>query len=52
MNPDKIQYISMDMYPAFKGGAREYFPNAKIIYDKFHIVKMMNDAIDKVRRKE
>lgn len=52
VNPDKIQYISMDMYPAFKGGAREYFPNAKIVYDRFHIVKMMNDAIDKVRRKE
>lgn len=51
-NPDNIKYISMDMYPAFKGGAREYFPNAKIVYDKFHIVKMMNDAIDKVRRKE
>lgn len=50
--PDNIKYISMDMYPAFKGGAREYFPNAKIVYDKFHIVKMMNDAIDKVRRKE
>jgi transposase len=52
VDPDNIKYISMDMYPAFKGGAREYFPNAKIVYDKFHIVKMMNDAIDKVRRKE
>lgn len=52
LNPDNIKYISMDMYPAFKGGAREYFSNAKIVYDKFHIVKMMNDAIDKVRRKE
>ena len=52
IDPDNIKYISMDMYPAFKGGAREYFPNAKIVYDKFHIVKMMNDAIDKVRRKE
>jgi transposase len=52
IDPDNIKYISMDMYPAFRGGAREYFPNAKIVYDKFHIVKMMNDAIDKVRRKE
>ena len=52
IDPDNIKYISMDMYPAFKGGAREYFPDAKIVYDKFHIVKMMNDAIDKVRRKE
>jgi Transposase and inactivated derivatives len=49
---ENIRYISMDMYPAFKGGAKEYFPNAKIVYDKFYIVKMMNDAIDKVQRKE
>ncbi|WP_165078053.1 ISL3 family transposase, partial [Methanogenium sp. MK-MG] len=52
MDPDNIKHISMDMYPAFRGGAREYFPNAKVVFDKFHIVKMMNDAIDKVRRTE
>jgi transposase len=51
-NPDNIRYISMDMSPAFKSGAKEYFPNAKVVFDKFHIVKMMNDAIDKVRRSE
>lgn len=52
INPDNIKYISMDMYLVFKGGAKEYIPNTKIVYDKFHIVKMMNDVIDKVRRKE
>jgi hypothetical protein len=28
------------------GGAIEYFQNAKIAYDKFHIIKIMNDIID------
>jgi len=27
-------------------------PNAEIIHDKFHLVKYLNDAIDKVRRRE
>ena len=42
----------MDMYPAFKSGAREYFPKATIVFDKFHVIKMMNDSVDRVRRTE
>jgi transposase len=49
---EQIQYISMDMYPAFKSGAREYFPKATIVFDKFHVIKMMNDSVDRVRRTE
>jgi transposase len=49
---EQIQYISMDMYPAFKSGARQYFPKATIVFDKFHIIKMINDAVDRVRRAE
>lgn len=49
---EQIQYISMDMYPSFKSGAREYFPKAKIVFDKFHVIKMMNDSVDRVRRTE
>jgi transposase len=52
IEPNQIKYISMDMSPAFKSGAKEYFPNAKIVYDKFHVIKLANDTIDKVRRKE
>lgn len=52
IEPNQIKYISMDMSPAFISGAKEYFPDAKVVFDKFHIVKMANDTIDKVRRKE
>lgn len=40
------------MSPAFKSDAKEYFPNAKIVYDEFHVIKKANDSIEKVRRKE
>jgi len=52
IEPNQIKYISMDMSPAFISGAKEYFPDAKVVFDKFHVVKMANDTIDKVRRKE
>jgi transposase len=52
IKPNQIKYISMDMSPAFISGAKEYFPEAKIVFDKFHVIKMANDTIDKVRRKE
>jgi len=52
INPEQIKYIAMDMSPAFISGASEYFPTAKIVFDKFHVIQMMNDTIDDVRRKE
>lgn len=42
----------MDMYPASKGGSRGHFLNHKFVYDRLQFVKMMNDTIDKVRRKD
>jgi len=52
IEPNQIKYISMDMSPAFISGAKGYFPDAKVVFDKFHVIKMANDTIDKVRRKE
>jgi transposase len=39
----------MAISPAFKGVA-ENLPNAAITFDKFHAVKIINDALDQVRR--
>lgn len=47
-----IVNVSCDMSPAFIKGVRENLPNAEITYDKFHILKIINDAVDKVRKKE
>ncbi|TKI57456.1 transposase [Brevibacillus antibioticus] len=33
-------------------GAKLYFPNVEITYDKFHAMKIVNTAVDETRRKE
>jgi transposase len=38
------------MSPAFISGIENSFLNASITFDKFHVMKLMNEAIDKVRR--
>ena len=47
-----IDHITMDMYPSYISGAKEYFPGSSIVFDHFHVIKMMNDALEKIRRKE
>lgn len=49
-----IDSVSMDMWPAFIKATRTHIPDAdsKIAFDHFHISKMFNEAIDKVRRAE
>lgn len=51
-NTASIKDVSCDMSPAFTKGVKEYLPDAKITYDKFHIIKLINEAVDKVRRSE
>jgi len=48
----QITQLSMDLPPAFIAGAAESFPSAKITVDRFHVVKLLNEAMDKVRRAE
>lgn len=49
---ESIKDVSCDMSPAFTKGIKEYLPDARITYDKFHIIKLINEAVDKVRRSE
>lgn len=38
----------MDLSPAFIAGCKETFPNARMVFDDFHVIKLMNDAINKI----
>ena len=51
-NAEKIEDFCCDMSPAFIKGIKEQFPLASIIFDKFHVLKMVNEAVDEVRRIE
>ena len=42
----------MDMSNAFTSGCMTYFPQAHIVYDKFHIVQDTNKRLDQVRKAE
>lgn len=51
-NPQSIDQVCCDMSPAFIAGVKEHFPEASITFDRFHIMKIMGDAVDEVRRQE
>lgn len=51
-DPTQIDSFSMDMSPAFQKGIEDNFPWACVTFDKFHVIKLMNEALDAVRREE
>jgi transposase len=50
--PENITDASIDMSKAFIKGIKEQLPNAEITFDPFHLIKLMNDALGKVRSEE
>jgi transposase len=46
---EQVEQISMDLSPSFIAGAAESFPKAQITFDRFHVVKLLNNAMNKVR---
>ena len=51
-DPNAIEEVCIDMSPAFIKGVAESLPEAAVTFDKFHAVKIINDAVDQVRRAE
>jgi transposase len=50
--PSQITDICADMSPAFRKGIQDNFPCARLTFDKFHVLKLVNEAVDQVRRQE
>lgn len=49
---EKIELAVMDMWRAFRKATEASAPQAAILYDKFHVLRQLNTAIDKVRKQE
>ena len=47
-----LAQVSMDMSPAYQRGVADHCRNAQVVFDKFHVIKNANEAVDKVRRAE
>jgi transposase len=45
-----LQVVCMDMWAPYAKLVRQHAVNAQILFDRFHIVKHLNEAVDKVRR--
>ena len=48
---ENIKTVSMDMASSYNSWAEEFLPNATIIIDRFHVIKALNDRVDKARRR-
>jgi transposase len=48
---ENVKNVVLDMCDSFKSFARQNFPNAELVADKFHVLRLLNPAIN-VRRKE
>ena len=49
---EQIEEFCCDMSSAFISGIETHFPKAHITFDKFHVMKMVNESVDEVRREE
>lgn len=53
LGPDrcaKIEAVTIDMSQAYIAAVSEYATNARIIFDRFHVQRLVQDALDEVRR--
>ena len=51
-SPEQIESVSIDMSPAYIRGVAEHLPEARITFDKFHVIAQASTALDRVRRQE
>jgi transposase len=50
--PEQVRAVSIDMSNAFIKGVADHLPNARVTFDKFHVVAHASAALDRTRRLE
>lgn len=48
----RIRLAVMDMWKAFRNATQQPAPQASILFDKFHVLRHLGEALDKVRKSE
>ena len=46
----RIEAVAMDMSPAYWSAVLEHLPDAAIVFDRFHLTKLVNEKLDDLRR--
>ncbi|MHB8454011.1 MAG: ISL3 family transposase [Acidiferrobacterales bacterium] len=47
---DRIQYVAMDMWAPYRDACMAVIPQARIVIDKFRVVRMANEAMERARK--
>lgn len=47
---EQVREVSVDMWVGFKKVIQEVFPNAVVVFDRFHVMKLLNEALNKLRK--
>ena len=47
--PERVKGVAMDMHEPFRQAVQMCLPQAKVVVDKFHLIRHINKAMDKVR---
>lgn len=48
-DPEAVEAVSMDMSGVYRSAVRESLPGAQIVADKFHVIKHVNEQLDRLR---
>ena len=48
----RIRLVVMDMWKPFRLATAAYAPQAAILFDKFHVMRHLGEALDQVRKRE
>jgi transposase len=49
---ENIQDVCIDMSTSYRSGVAEHLPWAAVTFDEFHVIQLVNKAVDEVRRQE
>ncbi len=48
---DSVEWVAMDMYHVYRQVVKETLPKARIVVDRFHIQRMANEVLEKMRKR-
>jgi transposase len=51
-DPERVREVCQDMSEAYLAGVAAHLPKAQVTFDRFHLAKLLGEAVDEVRRTE
>lgn len=46
----RVEAVAMDLSPAYQQAVRKHLPKATVVFDRFHVVKLLNKKLTQLRR--